>query len=286
MLIKTDLRRVLDRMQIQYRELKAGFECIHLPSIDVSSVQPVPVPGHHPTSSGSDPPPRTSIVKKASKLSFGIKRDKGKDREKEKEDKDKELPNRPSTAGGAPVSSRSGSSSFFNVSSNHTAPAPTEGGGEVNGVLPEEGEPQNPVTPVPGKTLPPIPTPVPSPMSPSVPAGNAPSAPMTTGEVDREVFENLESNTLSVKFEITIVKVSGGVLSLAWIVLMGGGTGTMVAFAWDPVSTSERGWMAIPNVGPTCANGTQVVRTRVSLSSGLIFFSLTLFSLRSSSLAL
>ena len=31
---------------------------------------------------------------------------------------------------------------------------------------------------------------------------------MTTGEVDREVFENLENNTLSVKFEITIVKVS------------------------------------------------------------------------------
>jgi serine/threonine protein kinase KIN1/2 len=34
-----DIRRVLDRMQVQYRETKTGFDCIHLPSIDISSLQ-------------------------------------------------------------------------------------------------------------------------------------------------------------------------------------------------------------------------------------------------------
>ncbi|EEB87227.1 hypothetical protein MPER_15510, partial [Moniliophthora perniciosa FA553] len=34
-LIKADIRRVLDRMQVQYREVKGGFECIHIPSIDI-----------------------------------------------------------------------------------------------------------------------------------------------------------------------------------------------------------------------------------------------------------
>jgi len=36
--LKTDIRRVLDRMTVQYRETQTGFDCIHLPSIDISSL--------------------------------------------------------------------------------------------------------------------------------------------------------------------------------------------------------------------------------------------------------
>jgi hypothetical protein len=37
--LKTDMRCVPDRMQVQYRETKTGFDCIHLPSINISSLQ-------------------------------------------------------------------------------------------------------------------------------------------------------------------------------------------------------------------------------------------------------
>lgn len=36
--IRTDLIRVLDRLGVQHRDVKSGFECAHVPSIDLSSV--------------------------------------------------------------------------------------------------------------------------------------------------------------------------------------------------------------------------------------------------------
>jgi hypothetical protein len=36
--VKADIRRVLDRMQVLYRVTKTGFDCIHVPSIDLSSI--------------------------------------------------------------------------------------------------------------------------------------------------------------------------------------------------------------------------------------------------------
>lgn len=36
--LQADIRRVLDRIGIQYRMNKGGFECVHVPSIDLSSV--------------------------------------------------------------------------------------------------------------------------------------------------------------------------------------------------------------------------------------------------------
>ncbi|KAF8166602.1 kinase-like domain-containing protein, partial [Mycena galopus ATCC 62051] len=72
--IKADIRCVLDQMQVQYRENKGGFECIHVPSIDVTSVEPTTPQRsrsrhHQQTSSGSGnpPPSRPSLVKKVSK---------------------------------------------------------------------------------------------------------------------------------------------------------------------------------------------------------------------------
>jgi len=79
--LKLDTRRVLDRMQVQYRESKTGFDCIHLPLIDISSLQDLhgtstPSPRKHcqQESAGSGDSGGTTwrIVRKASKLAFGM----------------------------------------------------------------------------------------------------------------------------------------------------------------------------------------------------------------------
>lgn len=209
--IKADIRRVLDRMQVQYRETKGGFECIHLPSIDLSSVQEAPPTPRHSkqTSSGTEEATtsRRSMVRKTSKLSFGLNsRDRPSTADKEKE---KDLPSRPS--GGTNTlhtSPSSGSSSFFNVSSHtHTILAEGTKSQDLNGVTGsgEEASSKN-ASPQKPKVLPPIPrdfaATTPRATSP------APPTPLPTGEVDRDVFESISANTLSVRFEINIVKVS------------------------------------------------------------------------------
>ncbi|KAF9483696.1 Pkinase-domain-containing protein [Pholiota conissans] len=225
--IKADIRRVLDRMQVQYRENKGGFECIHLPSIDLSTVDPqTPRNTHHNQQSSftsGDTSPMTpvqsrpSIVKKASKLSFGMKREKGKEREqsidKPKEhEKDKENLGRPS-GGTLMTTASSGSSSFFNVSSNHTVVAPQEHQPQTNGLSPtvqyadSEAIPprsHSPAVSNKGKVLPPIPRDFAA--RPTSPQQRS-SSPLPTGEIDRELFETMGNNSLSVRFEINIVKV-------------------------------------------------------------------------------
>ena len=60
-------------MQVQYRETKTGFECIHMPSIDVSSLLPASsAHGKRPSSSSYEDRYRT-LTKKSSKRSFGMK---------------------------------------------------------------------------------------------------------------------------------------------------------------------------------------------------------------------
>ncbi|TFK70981.1 Pkinase-domain-containing protein [Pluteus cervinus] len=232
--IKADIRRVLDRMQVQYLENKTGFECLHLPSIDLSSIEPPRQNGggHHlqfSSSAGSGETEKTNaprIVKKSSKLSFGKKRDKGKDRDSEK-DKDgvaingngKDTPGRPSVATTLTATPSSGSSSFFNVSSHYTgtvkaaaADSPSTNGLEIEPTASIHSQSPSIVSGK-SKILPPIPhdfasgtaTPIPGDKSG---AGTARSpSPLPTGEVDKEVFESMGSSTLSVRFEINIVKV-------------------------------------------------------------------------------
>ncbi|KAJ7689047.1 hypothetical protein B0H17DRAFT_937855 [Mycena rosella] len=227
--IKADIRRVLDRMQVQYRENKGGFECIHLPSIDLTSVERPTTPHrnqhhhHQQASSGSgdtpmSPTPRPNLVKKVSKLSFGIRRDKSRDRDlsvdKERE-REREATGRPSGATTLTATPSSGSSSFFNVTSHQPIGAPepkptsspTANGATAPRVsLDVDVTPPSPTSSpasVKSKMLPPIPRDFaasPVPMSPS-------PTPLPTGEVDREVFESMGNNTLSVRFEINIVKV-------------------------------------------------------------------------------
>ncbi|KAF8631661.1 hypothetical protein AX17_005062 [Amanita inopinata Kibby_2008] len=218
--IKADLRRVLDRMQVQYRETRTGFECVHVPSIDISSVEtPTIRANHHQQlqSFGSTETGRTtqthhrpSVVKKASKLSFGMKRDKGKDKEQSAEkEKERETPGRPSGGTTLTTTPSSGSSSFFNVSSNHTVIAPeaqtngvTAGGASID--IDVASTASRPSTVGKGKMLPPIPRDF----------GHRPASPLSlttspipTGEVDRDAFESIGNNKLGVRFEINIVKV-------------------------------------------------------------------------------
>lgn len=234
--LKTDIRKVLDRMQVQYRETKGGFECIHIPSIAISaqpessSAQPQPRTSQHRRrgSSGSNETGITarSLVKKASKLSFGVKsRDRERESIKEREQQlpqqhniehapgavvDKELPHRPSVGTVLSVTPSSGSSSFFNVSSNaHTVLATSEAARhhhqQEHNTAPafDEQAVFRPHSPAKSKLLPPIPrdfAAVPQPPTPKL-------TPFPTGEVDQEVFEMMGANSLSVRFEINIVKV-------------------------------------------------------------------------------
>ncbi|KAJ3977096.1 CAMK/CAMKL/Kin1 protein kinase [Lentinula raphanica] len=217
--IKADIRRVLDRMQVQYRETKGGFECIHLPSIDISSVEPT-TPGyrqhhhHQQMSSGSGEPstPRPIIKKKSSKLSFSIRSRSIRDRDASM-DKEREHPGRPSGVTTLTATPSTGSSSFFNVSQNHTA---TEGDAAatptatINGTpgtpsfeidAPAPMTPNSPSGSTKSKVLPPIPRDFGHPVPPRSPS------PMPTGQVDREVFETMGNHSMSVRFEINIVKV-------------------------------------------------------------------------------
>ncbi|PWN20991.1 Pkinase-domain-containing protein [Microstroma glucosiphilum] len=43
--INADLVRVLDRIGVQYREIRGGYECVHLPSIEFGAGQPSGTPG-------------------------------------------------------------------------------------------------------------------------------------------------------------------------------------------------------------------------------------------------
>lgn len=155
--VKKDIRNVLDRMQITYREVKGGFECIHAPSIDLASLVPdggtsrtlgTSRQGSLEASAASTI--RRGVVRKASKLTFATVRRKDKAKDSEQSNvvtptpttpghsvppsavlklDDKDLPNRPSVSTNAPatqppvttssrlVSASGGSSSFFNVPS-------------------------------------------------------------------------------------------------------------------------------------------------------------------------
>ncbi|KAJ7074741.1 Pkinase-domain-containing protein [Mycena amicta] len=90
--IKEDIRRVLDRMQVRYWQNKTGFECVHVPSINAAAAVPTS-PTPDPTakqsfpSSGdmavvAQPQPRTNGIKRrVSRLSFSVRRVKSQDRD-------------------------------------------------------------------------------------------------------------------------------------------------------------------------------------------------------------
>ncbi|KAG6848695.1 hypothetical protein H0H93_014824 [Arthromyces matolae] len=260
--IKADIRRVLDRMQVQYRATKTGFDCIHVPSIDLSSVDPSSRLAHetshlqHSISGASGVSNKPTLVKKASKISFSMKRDKRDNTSIEKSrnggdhgsPKEKEGQQQQESAGrpSATLSSTaSRSSSFFNVlhsaASQDQQLSPLSPNADAIGlaIVPsiELSSPTSTSPPRATKVLPPIPRDFGAPVTPST--ARTPS-PLPTGEVDRDLFETMGNNTLSVRFEINIVKVP-------WLPLHG----IQFRRAGDE-NVLEAGWM--PSQEPSVIN--------------------------------
>ena len=201
-------------MQVQYRETKTGYECIHMPSIDLASVQPQPDSppsrrsqhrkqssiGSHDTESA-----KKTVTRKTSKLSFGMKSNKEKEKDREQA-KEKELPSRPSGGTTLSMTASSHSSSFFHVSNATHAPEPMrsdaldQATANTATTAVENDQPPRSASPAASKILPPIPRDY---------AATSPQSatPFPTGEVDPEVFETIGNNSLAVRFEINVVKV-------------------------------------------------------------------------------
>jgi serine/threonine protein kinase KIN1/2 len=195
-------------MQVQYRETKTGFDCVHMPSIDLSSLPTGhrQLRHHKQGSSGSNEisntiSARRAIVKKASKLSMKMKNRDG-NKADVPGDKEKELPSRPSGGTSLTATQSSGSSSFFNVSSNtHTVVADahrSESDPPTSATVEASSRPHSPST---VKTLPPIPRDFASNQQTQIPQS------LQVGAVEEELFESISANKLAVRFEINVVKV-------------------------------------------------------------------------------
>ncbi|KAG8706233.1 serine/threonine-protein kinase KIN2 [Ceratobasidium sp. 395] len=210
--IKADVKRVLDRMQVQHREIRGGFECIHVPSIDLTSI--VNTTANTNNNEGGEGAPRRSVVRKGSRLSFGKKgppasvvvAEKEKDKEeagsgekdktgdKEKEKEKEKMPTSRSSLSFAGVKGQEGAKD-----SGRTTPTPTP-------VTPAAGSgttaPGSPSSPARTKFLPPIPRDFGTTGGSGSGAGEK-----VAPDVAEDVFENGTANELCVRFEISIVKV-------------------------------------------------------------------------------
>lgn len=189
------MRRVLDRMQVLYRESRAGFECIHVPSIDLSTLteaqtQKYGTRGHR------------TMRRKGSK---GLFRDqKGKDRAQEEQE-----------ARHVNVGS-SGSSSFFNTHLG-VPPDPSDigeaGSTPAAGLEPlrpqDESDSHLPGGGGKGKYLPPIPRDfAPGAATHGGKESSSAPAPLSAAEESfNEAFNASLGNGMAVRFEINVVKV-------------------------------------------------------------------------------
>jgi len=259
-------------MQVRYRETKTGFDCIHLPSIDISSVQdpdgtitaPSPRKKHRKQGSavsGDSGGTTKQIVRKALKLPFGMGR-KDKDRGGGEasvdgstlKEKKEDLPGRPSDSGGSPpfsVARGSSSPSFFIVSSNTATPHADDS----SATLHLDDSSRRSHSPARSTNLPPTPR--------DLDAGGAVASqqqqvlPTTEGEVDnREVFVDVRRNALSVRFEIILVKVLFAnfvpdpdmvLYSISPLFSLG----SVVAVTRYPIPSCGRRWMAVPDACAT-----------------------------------
>jgi len=185
-----------------------------------------------------------------------------KEKEKERE-KEKELPGRPSGSSGGPAfgaTQSSGSSSFFNVPSNTATPHADDASATLH---PDDSpSPRRSHSPARSKNLPPIPRD----FAAAVAGGALATTPQQpAGEVnDREVFESVGQNTLSVRFEINIIKVLSSFFHIVnpclgsdYLLLFS--LGSMVAVTWPPISSCGRRWMAVPDACTTSPDGVEAL---------------------------
>ena len=228
--IKSDIRRVLDRMQVQYREVKGGFECLHAPSIDLSSVGGgANLNGHSHAASGSaDSGPKRTVVRKTSKLSILRK---GKEKEKDEEqssssgaapiNREKELPHRPISSA---VAATSTSSTYLNVpdavpedEDKDNTPTATKEGSPVDKPvevsLEEESTSNHTLTreeQTPKATSPPV-LDAPNPNHGTIRPKHLPQVPRERSRSPPPAAEpRSDKNDMSVRFDINIVKVCEG----------------------------------------------------------------------------
>ncbi|KAJ7102910.1 hypothetical protein C8R44DRAFT_887632 [Mycena epipterygia] len=197
--IKADIRRVLDRMQVRYWPSKSGFECIHLPSINVSTLDAPLTPDSHAQhlfpSSGETVTalPRSGITKRVSRLSFSIRRVKSQERD---------FPFGKGRDGDTAI--RPLSAIVLQSSATHQPLVIPDASLSPS----DKGRP--PILP-PVKTASPLTINSRLPSIPDLAPVDVPTSPVhdfrSTGEMDRETFETMAHNALSVRFEINIVKV-------------------------------------------------------------------------------
>ncbi|EJT98171.1 Pkinase-domain-containing protein [Dacryopinax primogenitus] len=196
--IKADIRRVLDRMHMQYREIPSGFECVHQPSIDLKTVAK-----EEESTLGVN---GARVKRKSSRLSLGrLSIKKTNDTTTQPARAQERPPIRSSASGG--------SSSFFTlpgIGVTPVCPAPATAGAvlgpertasPVNDAPTPIGTASPALSPSRGKFLPPIPRDFGG-MSPSRRVG-----PDISGEAVNNAFENSDRSDLVVRFEVNVVKV-------------------------------------------------------------------------------
>lgn len=211
--IKADVKRVLDRMQVQHREIRGGFECIHVPSIDLASIVSA-------ENGDKEDLPRRSVVRKGSRLSFGKK---GDPRAVEKtEEKDKVKAEGKDKAEEKDVPTSRSSLSFAGglkgqPEPGRTTPTPAPRAETPTGAGTGTATP-TPASPQRTKFLPPIPRDFGTGGEKSAGVGGERATGTEKGtnvasDIAEDIFENGTANEFCVRFEISIVKVRPTVFS-------------------------------------------------------------------------
>jgi hypothetical protein len=223
-------------MRVHFRETKTGFECIHLPSIDLTTLTEAQTLRYRQGTT------RRTIGRKSSKLNFkGKEKESSEDKEREPErEPEREVHGRPS------ATASSGSSSFFNTHLGIPERLSAEGreAQESDPSLPQDdGQGPRPRSSTKAKYLPPIPRDFAtlSPPHQNSTAKDSIPPPASMETTFNDAFNASFQNGLAVRFEINIVKVWLLLLSLSartnFIVLK---IGSVATFPWYPIPTGWR----------------------------------------------
>lgn len=194
--LSEDIKRVLDRFGIQYRQIKGGFECVHTPSIDLSSVAAGESGGGALGAGGGSMRRKPSMKRKGSKLGLGGMLSTSTSKEKSAADGELQPP---APVGGslAADGTSSGESSFLGAAT-LPLPAPT---------TTTDGTKQEP-----GATATAIVDPLSPPVSPKQGKAGGAALPRTPGP-DEEggnawMFGGDGMSDMVVRFEVNVIKVS------------------------------------------------------------------------------
>ncbi|KAF7305453.1 Non-specific serine/threonine protein kinase [Mycena chlorophos] len=213
--IKADIRRVLDRMQVRYWQNKTGFECVHLPSINApmrNEATPEPLNDETLVVSPTSPTTKTNgngngIARRVSRLSFSVRRVKSQDRD---------FPtvkgrSRPLSAIVMPPPTNAAHQPLVvpeeqtPVPAHHvqTSSTDTTPRRRPSVKIPDPVKPESTISV--NSKLRSVHTPSELGVGASTVAGSLISG--ASGEMDRETFDAMAHNALGVRFEINVVKV-------------------------------------------------------------------------------